>query len=681
MKKKKTNNNLANRYVDRRQEPVTFGQIILEWLEGTAIYARQSTKNQRIKNLASAEVQTIQLLEFAYKAGAPQNEKTVLFDENISEDGAYKNASGTLRIDQREGLSALCEYIEQGAKVVVCFLIDRLFRDEDMIEPVTFAKLCKEHNCKIVLYSGMVYDLNNDMHYQQFFMEALAAANFLKMQRVRLHGNKMYISRKGMYDGRTLSVGYIVDRRKELPDGKPNPGWKKYVVYPPHASIVLWLFQRFYELNGNMAQLCREVKERNNGYLFPPFDASIEKENRKINLGEYDKSRKRLPPSPLGYRVSRSGLVSILTNRDYLGEWRSEGVLVKANNHDPIVPEDLFLYAYTSLLTTTIPAPTHTRGRNKQIPALLDGFMTSPEGKVYVLTPTIGDKQYLLYTVRQKDSLVPGNYVLATSVYDLDGVFSSRLLELLEHTPDFAQWEQQVKEEDGQQAARNKRLRMSLEETVSKLTAIEVALDTLTTPVLIKKKEEDYARLLVTKTELEEKLETPQRKNSKAHALQFKELIRALRDKRKWDTCSFDVRKKLIRALTTSVTISCISSHWIGLDVTWLDSDWGGETAYVYRRRGATPVWEEEELTTMLALYPTHEREELLRMFPTHNWSALISQAHKYGVKREVKERAGEIPKRLTYQDWLFMHSHGIVMTEGDMALLKTAYWSQWSKT
>src|SRR5438876_6176311 len=133
MKKKKIGNNLANRYVDRRQQVVTFGQTVLEWEQGTAIYARQSTKNQRFKHIGSAEVQTIQLLEFAYRAGAPKNEKTILYDENIGQEGMYKDASGTLRIDEREGLSALCEYIENGAKVVVCFLIDRLFCDEDMI--------------------------------------------------------------------------------------------------------------------------------------------------------------------------------------------------------------------------------------------------------------------------------------------------------------------------------------------------------------------------------------------------------------------------------------------------------------------------------------------------------------------------------------------------------------------
>src|SRR5262249_5388993 len=134
----KTQKKRYKRYEER--EPLvitlqTFGTITLEWDKGTLVYARQSTQNQRVKNVAAAEIQSEKLLEFAYNQGAPRDERTILYDENLYT-GRLRSVSGTLRIDEREGLTALCERIENGeGKVVVAYMIDRLFRDETLIGP------------------------------------------------------------------------------------------------------------------------------------------------------------------------------------------------------------------------------------------------------------------------------------------------------------------------------------------------------------------------------------------------------------------------------------------------------------------------------------------------------------------------------------------------------------------
>ena len=73
-----------------------------------AIYARQSTKEQVIRNREAYDQQTIGLVRQAIEYGWPR-ELIVVYIENKRKDGKWVNASGRLRIDQREGLQALTD--------------------------------------------------------------------------------------------------------------------------------------------------------------------------------------------------------------------------------------------------------------------------------------------------------------------------------------------------------------------------------------------------------------------------------------------------------------------------------------------------------------------------------------------------------------------------------------------
>ncbi len=672
-----------DRYIPRRKEEPTiaFGQIILEWDKGTAVYARQSTVNQRYKNVAAAEIQSEELLEWAFLQGAPRDARTVLYDENIGEDLQYKAASGTLSIDQREKLSSLCERIEDDkVKVVVPFMVDRLFRDEFLIGPSYFMKLCKEHNCKIVLRTGMVYDFSIDWHQQQFFMEALAAANKLKMDKIRLHGSKMYQSRKGLYDGRFLSVGYIVDRRQYLPDGTPNPMWKRYIVYEPHAKVVLWLFVRFRDLDGNLGALCHEIEDINGGYIFPPFDSSVDKENQKIKLGERDpRTRKWLPPSPRGYRISRTGLVSLLTNRDYLGEWHSEGNRVQVDNHQPIVPDDLFYYAYNKLMEKEVKTTAQPRRNRGQGIALLDGIMTSPQGYCYVLSNTINGKRYQSYGVYVSNTLIGQKFLFTIDTEELDSLFMARFMDWYDTLPSPLpkDWKDEVNKPDKRQEAKRKQIIGQIAETNEKLAAIEVALDTLTLPALIQKKEEDYARLLAVKEGLEQELAKPVPRQARVILLEWEDTLRLLRFRPAWqEGPPLKILRDMVKALTTSIAISQVSSHWLQLDVAWLHPEWGHERAYIYRRIGSTPVWTPQDKERLREHYPMGEKDDLLAMFPDRSWSGLVSMASEIGVIRQTHKSKTAIPETLTWQDWQFMQEQDLSLSVNDLALSKAAYWS-----
>ncbi len=66
------------------------------------IYARQSSKGQVFKRKESALQQTAEQLGWALENGWPQERQRLLI-ENQAKDGKIRNASGRLRIDEREG--------------------------------------------------------------------------------------------------------------------------------------------------------------------------------------------------------------------------------------------------------------------------------------------------------------------------------------------------------------------------------------------------------------------------------------------------------------------------------------------------------------------------------------------------------------------------------------------------
>ena len=73
--------------------------------------------------------------------------------------------------------------------------------------------------------------------------EAEDAAEELGWLSLRLHDTKNAKARLGYYAGEPLPAGYVVDERKELEDGQPNPAYHTYKKHEPHAEVVRVIFQ------------------------------------------------------------------------------------------------------------------------------------------------------------------------------------------------------------------------------------------------------------------------------------------------------------------------------------------------------------------------------------------------------------------------------------------------------
>src|SRR3989442_11516382 len=101
----------------------------------------------------------------------------------------------------------------------------------------------------------MVFNFNNRMHLKMFRFLAEYAAEFIPQQLGLLHAARIRKAKRGLYVGfGNVSRGYILDYYKDIPT------YKQLILYLPQKQPILNLFKRFYRLEANLAQLCREVE-------------------------------------------------------------------------------------------------------------------------------------------------------------------------------------------------------------------------------------------------------------------------------------------------------------------------------------------------------------------------------------------------------------------------------------
>ena len=393
-------------------------KLPLEYL--LIVYARQSAKDAPIRNKESYDMQTVRLVAYGRELGWTGEDGILVKIENKRKDGKWRAASGTLRIDQREGLQSVVWLIEADkCKAVMVWAVDRLFRHEDMVEPAVFVRICKEHHC-IILTPDDFFDFNNPKRddRRRFLELAQQAADYVtKHVKGRMIPAKYQVARRGDYDGRTLPIGLIIF------EGELKPH-----EYTPQAEVVRSrIFARFRELDGQFNLLWREIAPVRD--LFPPYPKDA------VGVKGYMKE------GPFG--ISRPGLEDMLTNIAYDGSWyfkeKGKSAIIIPGNHDRIVPHDDFIFSFNRMSKTTLtgepneqrrmrPFTRFTRVGTDPYPALLDGIITTnlPRYHVYVYQKAHKNSK-AFYTLRGPEHAYLDCDRIAISVPTLDRIFEQRL--------------------------------------------------------------------------------------------------------------------------------------------------------------------------------------------------------------------------------------------------------------
>lgn len=606
--------------------------------EPGVIYVRQSSLVQQQNNIHSFEMQTDKFVEYfraQIKCTGPI--EIIADDEGIS---------GTKDIHERAGLSRVMRLIEgkellagQRLGWIGAIHINRLTRDKWLVTPGTIMKECYEHNVWIATLR-MNFNFQDEYCRRVFMIEAEESARHLEWMKLVLGGGKFTASSNGYYDGRWIAPGYMVDRS----DDKR----KKYIIYEPHAEIVKWLFRRFFDLDGNFPQLCREVAKK--PLLFPAFESWVDPKTVSKFSGNKGKKRGSLiteGPNAGCYKATLHGLKSILTNPVYIGWWLPIGGGVVENNHPAIINEVLFIFAHKRLSIYDLtgerqkPERVNRIGEGKGIlKKVLRDYRDNP---MYVHFADDGKTRFR-YRSLKSDGITAPTYQYSVEVPEYDQIFLEKLFERIKVLEKLENWADKLQERLAIQRQQQDEKKHLLRKQIDRATRQRAEImNTLSDPDIPKSKQMkiDYANQAaglekkIHQWELE--LEAPPSdEDDEVTLYQIHSLLPDI--KKDWNSLSFEVRLRFVGALVRKVVLTPVAPSWMKLEIYWKSAIGNFmDTGYIRRFQANRSTWTEEEDTLLREIYPNTDALEILKRFPGRTWRSILIRAHKLKVTRELK--------------------------------------------
>lgn len=664
-----TSRKYARNFKPATERQTTIEQVQHEWRteQECVIYARQSTTKQLVENRESSEMQTKDQLERVQVIGWRDKNITVFVEGN-----GKRGVSGTLRIDERPGLSALLEGVYNDKfKTIFVYNEGRLFRDEWQIQVNTFIKACYDHDVIIATWAHRYDFRRNSYDADMFRHQCEMAARFIK-DHVKgvLHPARDRVAARGLYAGGRLSIGYILDRRKYV-DGKFNPDYNRFMVDEPRAKVIRWIFKRYKELGGNLTELGRELNAKPR--VFPPYEVSIEGPK---------------PPLPVSrngtHGLTRGGLVSILTNPVYIGYFKYHDQILRDKeglpviNHTRIIDENLFWYSFNSLSPLTIDGEineerTHKLVRYNQYgkqpsQALLKEIITSPGASVSTARTSATSESY---TIVRSTSNFEYRYQARTDVARLDAEFVQRMFyyihlwkdeqEEYENSIGEVIYNRLQEEKDSNQQMPTNSIDGQLAETRQKIARLDrvlkVASDALDDKTII-----DYAKQLKGLRALEDTLEGV-KENAEKEAEAEKEcetlLDRALVE---WNAFSLRQKRRTIRLAVESVSIARETPRWLRVEIAWKGPLFNNvDTGFFWLTNATSPDWQPDEKEIIYQMYPYESADAILEKLPHRTWQAIKSEADALQIKRHVRSAPKKHQYRhISIEDFNFMGKLGI---------------------
>ncbi|MFH1087565.1 MAG: hypothetical protein V1737_03150, partial [Chloroflexota bacterium] len=258
--------------------------------------------------------------------------------------------SGSLPEDKRPDLAYDMKLLRQGELGVIYVTegANRLARDPDGVISATLLKLMKESNCKLRTPEDVLSPCI-ERDWAVIHDELERGAEELKGMRRRLFRRKVLKAEAGGFVGEPIPPGFVLPIVDRAPDGKYDFG--KMKKYEPHAEVDIRILREYIRQLGSELKTVRVLAE----VTFPAFEEEFRHMERYSSLRRCPK--KMDGDRIVGYYITPSVVHDLATNPKLIGVWHW-GDIVKPNNHDVIVPPDLFLMAYE--LATT---PGKPRGR------------------------------------------------------------------------------------------------------------------------------------------------------------------------------------------------------------------------------------------------------------------------------------------------------------------------------
>ncbi|GAB5493719.1 MAG: hypothetical protein Phog2KO_39340 [Phototrophicaceae bacterium] len=637
------------RYRKRPQEKIDpYRSQPLPLNRPVAVYYRQSSEGQ-IGNI-STTLQTVDMIEHLMQQGWVRDQ-IIMIDMDAG-------VSGTKKIDERPGMSYLYNLIENNEiGLVAAQDVDRFFRDVTQIQTNIFIDACKRNNV-LVLTPTFVYDFAHPSqgryHMQMFRDQAQRAADYLEYHiNGRLMKARDYLKERGIWTGRSVAIGYMVDQREKLPDGSANPDHRKYVPFQPYADVVLAYFNLYHEKNRNLSKTWQHIYDH--GPYFP--------EDVEAPLGFRSDIIIKTRGKSGGLMSSYHGLRYMLTNIAYIGHWAYRGVVEQWHNHVPIVPDDLFMYAFNALSKTDffgeanpdyLPYRTYNRhkveDRDAQPPTYGGLVFSNSDSKrpFKRLSATYlvhnNNYAYILTTNRSRRTLMSIHSKI------LDPIVDKLLLERLQATTiDDEAWEAALASTHESHYSDVRRVEQDIRSAKRGKQAILDNLKTISNPAIVKNLEASYeandrelARLV---QELARVQADASHQTIMIEARPTLQLIMA-----QWEQVPHQQRRELFEAFARRIILNKQDKVKRHLIIEWRD----GTTSETVFRSGRTQYTMTKAETKKMAEMVLAQRPqwEILREFPELKWSGIVHRLYYYGDGIKIG-KAYKAKRNYTYdQTW-----------------------------
>lgn len=617
-----------------------------------AVYYRQSSEGQ-IGNI-STTLQTIDMIEHLLHQGWVR--------ENIHMIDMDAGVSGTKKIRERKGMSLLYDLIESGdLGLVAAQDVDRFFRDVTMIETNIFIDACKRNNVQ-VMTPRMVFDFTHPVmgsaHIRMFREEAQRAADYLEFQiRGRLVKARHSRSSGGMWAGRKILPGFMVDCRDKV-DGQRNLEFRKYKRFDLYAAITLRYFEIFRETNGNLSQTWLQIDRE--GPCYPDLTEELLPAGFKAT----DHLTRRSPFTG-GLTPSQAGLSAMLVNVAFIGHWIHMGAIVQWNNHEAIVPLELFMYAFNRLSPTDFhgePNPNYVPYRPWIRHDKAERSAPVPTYSGLVFTDDLpGAPHKRLSTVWNTDA---GKYQYQLSKYPyrsniwnirafiLDELIDVLLLERLKATTvNKAAWETALAGLENIDQAEVRRIKTAVRQAETSKDNIIASLSFMTNPEMVTRAEANYEAADRAIADLRAELQ---------HIQSGKRNLQTLADARpvletvisRWEQIPVLERRSLFESFARYINVSKVTRKTKTITIHWRD---GTTSTCSTTHKSLGYFWEDEALEKLRQMVDSHvDQWKILRAFPDYSWRALQERyAYKYGNGTYPQHYGGKktYPRNTRWQD------------------------------
>ena len=553
-------------------------------------------------------------------------ENGVWQDSQVTVDVRDFGLSGSLAADERPGFASLQQTIHDGLTGAVYLTegMSRLSRDRERIIPYSLLKLLKGNSCRIRTPDG-IWNPSIQHDWDYLAEEFEDAIEELAMMGKRLSRRRRKKAARGEFVGGPVTPGFILPIVEREPDGKPRYG--KLKPYPPHASIIEKILREFVKQGGSKAKTHRALGR----ITFPCFTPEFSYMERHTSL-------RRATRIESGYLLTPAMIRLLALNPKLIGVWSWGDTDPIPDNHESIVPTELFMEAYELAKSSGKPRGKGTRHEPLEWNHLL--YCCNHD------LPRRISSHTLKGAYRCQSDYVQGRGPSCfdiTALY-LDEPLTTAVLQQLDFTS-FA--EEVLVELESDISNANIEVEQKKKETASLEHRLQILKSYLGDEN--KDREEFYwEQIEKTEQQLDELKSQPiPRKIIQAANYQLvRDFLKGLTDK--WTAYSRTLRNRLLKLLIDHVDIRHEGKN-VEATIKWKTGQ--SQIVNIQRLRVKSSLenrWDIEEVKILKMLWPSSSQEAILAALPERTWKAIAHKARNNGWKRKQCQSS-----RVTRRRWI----------------------------